>query len=249
MSRRIFEFINTYGAVNGIQLYLNRKYKKPSVVKFPFLKYPVYFRGQSTRSDLTMFNQIFFAKEYNISVPLDPKIIIDLGANVGFASVYFANRFPGAKIFSLEPDKENYKLACKNVKEYKNIQIVQGAAWNTSEEIHVVDKGYGEASFMIELGPGANTVKAFTVESIMEIMKTDYIDILKIDIEGAEKEIFESGYEDWLPLTKIIIIETHDRYKKGSSKSVLSAISEYDFSLELSGENLIFYNNDLINPY
>jgi hypothetical protein len=44
-----------------------------------------------------MFEQIFYTKEYDINVPFEPKIIIDLGANVGFASVYFANRFPARK--------------------------------------------------------------------------------------------------------------------------------------------------------
>lgn len=249
MSLKIFQFINTYGTLNGIKLYMNRKYRKTSVVKFPFLKYPAHFRGQHHKSDLMMFGQIFYSKEYDINVPVDPKIIIDLGANVGFASVYFANRFPSAKIVALEPDNDNYKLACKNVERYDNIQLLHGAIWNREEEIHLVDKGKGEGAFSIAAGKGANVVKAFTIKGLMEMMSTDFIDVLKIDIEGAEKEIFEYGYEEWLPVTKIIIVETHDRYRKGTSKAVLSTISHYDFSLELSGENLVFYNNNLINPY
>jgi FkbM family methyltransferase len=103
--------------------------------------------------------------------------------------------------------------------------MVMGAIWNRSEEIHVVDKGYGEATFMIEPGTDINSIQAYTIRSVMKMMNTDFIDILKIDIEGSEKEIFESGYEEWLSLTKIIIVET------------------------LSAENLVFYNNNLINPY
>ena len=249
MSGKLFQFTNTFGFINGIKLYLNRKYKKTTVVKFPFLKYPVFLRGQHSKSDVHMFEQIFRTWDYDINVPVDPKIIIDLGANVGLASVYFANRFPNAKICALEPNDENYAVACKNVKEYANVKMVHGAIWNTAEKIHLIDKGYGEASFMVESGPGTNSVNAYTVKTVMEMMKTNFIDILKIDIEGTEKEIFETGYEEWLPLTKIIIVETHDRYKKGSSKSVLSAITKFDFSLELSGENLVFYNNNLVNPY
>ncbi len=249
MSTKIFEHIKTYGLSNGIQLYINRKLKKTSVVKFPFLTYPVEIRGQKTRSDLTMFDQIFYSKEYDVHVPINPTIIVDLGANVGFGSIYFANRFPNSSIFSLEPNVENYAVACNNVKHYRNIKMVYGAIWNTSEEIHVVDKGFGEASFIIEQGAGANNIQAYTIKKVMDTMKTEYIDILKIDIEGSEKEIFETGFEDWLPFSKIIIIETHDRFKKGSSKAVLNAISSYNFSLEISGENLVFYNNNLINTY
>lgn len=249
MSLKIFEFAKTYGFVNGVTLYLNRKYKKTSTVKFPFLKYPVYFRGQFNKSDLQMFGQIFLSKEYNITIPIEPKIIMDLGANVGFASVYFADRFPGAKIIALEPNKDNYELAGRNVKNYGNVQLVHGAIWNKPEEIHVVDKGYGEGAFMIEAGRGADAVQAYTIKQLMEIVKVDFIDVLKIDIEGSEKEIFEYGYEEWLPHTKIILVETHDRYRKGTSKAVFNTISKYEFSLELSGENLVFYNNNHINPY
>ena len=249
MSGKIFKFINTFGLGNGIRFYLNRKYHRLSAARFPFLKYPVYFRPQFSKSDLLMFEQIFYRKDYDVKVPVDPKIIVDLGANVGFASVYFANRFPGAKIFALEPNADNFAIASKNVKEYATVRMMHGAIWNKSEEIHIVDKGFGEAAFMIEPGTGTNAIAAYTVKNVMEIMGAESIDILKIDIEGTEKEIFESGYEEWLPFTKIVIVETHDRYKKGSSKAVFNAISRYDFSLELSGENLVFYNNNLINPY
>ena len=74
----------------------------------------------------------------------------------------------------------------------------------------------------------------------MKKMDWDHIDILKLDVEGAEKEIFSSNYEDWLPKTKVLIIELHDRMRKGCSKVVFSAISEYNFSLDISGENLVF---------
>jgi hypothetical protein len=80
----------------------------------------------------------------------------------------------------------------------------------------------------------------------MQLTGMNYIDILKIDIEGSEKEIFENGFEDLIPVTKLIIVETHDRYKPGTSKAVFSAIGKNDFSLELSGENLILYNNALV---
>ena len=120
----------------------------------PFLKHRVYFRGQPSKSDLCIFKQIFYRKDYDIRVPITPQKIIDLGANTGFASVYFANRFPVAQIIALEPDEENYTIALENVKNYPNIQLIQGAIWSKTEQIHLVDKGLGEAAFMIEPGTG-----------------------------------------------------------------------------------------------
>ena len=79
----------------------------------------------------------------------------------------------------------------------------------------------------------------------MSIYKLDYIDILKMDVEGSEKEIFESNYEHWLSKTKCLIIELHDRMRKGSSDSVFAAVSKYNFTKLESGENVVFINNEI----
>lgn len=249
LSLKVFDYIKDFGFVHGCKLYLAKNFSTDLVLKYPYFKYPVYFRNLATKSDIIMFRQIFVSKDYNITVPFNPEIILDLGANVGFASIYFSNRFPAAKIFALEPNADNYKMACKNTQNYVNVKMVQGAIWNSNEKVHGVDKGLGEAAFMIASGNGEGTINAYTIDDVLKDMNVQSADIIKIDIEGSEKEIFEKGFENWMPKTKIIIVETHDRYRRGTSKSVLSAISKYNFSLELSGENLVFYNNELINPY
>lgn len=250
-SLKVFDNINDYGIVNGLKLYFAHKYKKEVSITFPFLKHPVFFRYLLTRSDTLMFHQVFVRKDYAIPVPFEPTFILDLGVNVGFASLYFANRFPGANIIGLEPNKENYYMACKNTRDYKNVQIIHGAIWSSTEKVFILDKGFGEASFMVsdksELGD--ETIPAFSIPDLLSQYNMAAADIIKIDIEGSEKEIFEHGFEAWIPKTKIIIVETHDRYKKGSGKAVLETMSKYDFSLEISGENLVFYNNILANPY
>lgn len=73
------------------------------------------------------------------------------------------------------------------------------------------------------------------------------IDILKLDIEGSEKEVFESNYAYWLPRTRAIFLEMHDQMRKGASKAVFKAISEFNFSFSMNHENLIFINQDLVH--
>jgi FkbM family methyltransferase len=247
MASRLPSLVKKFGYLNGIKLYYHIKFKSKAPISIPGLKHPIHFRG--VMADVYMFEQIFVDDQYKIEVPFGPKVIIDLGANVGFASIYFANRFPDAKILAVEPDAGNYEAAKRNTAAYSNITLIQGAVWHTTESINVIDSGHGEAAYMIEKGEGKNMVKAYTLKDIMEMMKVSSIDILKIDIEGAEKEIFETGAEAWVPVSKLIIVETHDRYKKGTSKAVFNTISRYDFSLEVSGENLAFYNNDLVKAF
>jgi len=247
MASRLPQFRKTLGFVTGYRLYMHFKSKSQRPIRLPFLQHPVYFRNIG--SDAKMFEQIFVNKEYDVKIPVAPQVIIDLGANVGFASVFFANRFPNAKIFAIEPDESNYATAQKNLAPYKNVQLVKGAVWHKSQTINLVDKGYGVAAYMVEEGTGKNEVKAYTIKEIMEIMNTATIDILKMDVEGTEKELFESGSGEWLPVTKVLITETHDRYKPGTSRAVFNAVGKYDFSLELSGENLVLYNNNLVKVY
>jgi len=69
---------------------------------------------------------------------------------------------------------------------------------------------------------------------------------LKLDIEGAEKNVFEKKFEQWLPRVKILVIEFHDRMVEGCSSTVLKALSNYSFRSEIKGENTIFYNKEFI---
>lgn len=89
-------------------------------------------------------------------------------------------------------------------------------------------------------------IPAISIETIMKQENWDILDLLKIDIEGSEKEVFASNYEYWLPKTRVIYLEMHDQMKQGTSKSVFSTISKYNFSFSICDENLVFINQDLL---
>lgn len=247
MPSRFTPYKKVFPFWDALKIYKHIKKKKSGFVHFSFLKHPVYLRGIS--SDEIMFGQLFVSKDYAVDYPFVPKTILDLGANVGYASIFFSNKFPDAKIVALEPEKANYFIAKKNLDPYTNVQLLQGAVWYKETTINVVDKGFGEAAFMIEEGKplDSNAVTAYTIPQLIRMLDVEYIDLIKMDIEGTEKELFENNYDEWLPKTKMIIVETHDRYKKGCSTALFQAFSKYNFSLELSGENLVLYNNNLIN--
>jgi FkbM family methyltransferase len=79
-----------------------------------------------------------------------PEFIIDAGANIGLASVYFASRFPNARILAIEPERKNFEILVKNVERYPNVQPILGALWGERAEVEVVDRGLGNWGFMIE---------------------------------------------------------------------------------------------------
>ncbi len=211
---------------------------------------PIYLRPKS--SDLLAFHQIFTFKEYDMNLGFVPKFIIDAGANIGLSALFFSNKFPEAKIIAIEPEKSNFEMLQKNTIEYKNIILNKRALSNESNHnFNVVDKGFGKWGFVTEIQNPKNTnnvidtVRTITIDEILIENNIEYLDLLKIDIEGGEKQLFESNYENWLPKTKCIIIELHDGITPGSSKSFFKAISKYDFSYLNRGENLLFINNSI----
>ena len=74
----------------------------------------------------------------------------------------------------------------------------------------------------------------------------DTIDVLKVDIEGAEKEVF-SGEREWLAKVKVVILELHEEARPGCETAVSNAMNEFNFSLLIErGENIVYVNNNLV---
>lgn len=218
------------------------------LVNVPEISHPIYLRNGTT--DLHTFHQIFNLKEYEIKLDFQPTTIIDAGANIGLAAVYFINKYPNSKIICIEPESSNFRLLEININNYSNINCYQRAlSNNANQSFNIIDSGLGHWGFMtetIESSQNKNvkgSVKSITPDEIIKENNLNIIDIFKIDIEGAEKELFESNFENWIPKTRCIIIELHERYKKDSSKSFLEVISKYNFSYFKSGENEVYINN------
>jgi FkbM family methyltransferase len=206
----------------------------------------IYLRNGT--SDFPAFRQVFMDHEYLINVDRQSiKTIIDGGCNIGLASLYFAAQFPNAKIAGIEPDAKNYSQAVLNTQAWNKINIVQAGIWNKNCFLETQsDSSLGEWGITVKESPikSNHSIKAMTVDAIMEQNNFQIIDILKLDIEGSEFEVFQSGYQLWLPKTRIIIIELHDFMKKNCSSVFFKALSDsgITYSLSQRGENLIVFN-------
>jgi len=202
---------------------------------------------RSNAYDFATFEEVILRETYNVQMDFTPRYIIDGGGNIGLTAAYFATRFPESSIITLEPDRENFSLLQKNNSLDKNITAVNSGIWWRSADLVVKDTGKGNNGFVVEEVEKTTTgsVPALSVEDIMLQQGWKHIDLLKLDVEGSEKEIFSSGYQNWLPKTRVLIVEVHDRMKKGCSRSLLNAVNSFNFSLEIAGENLVFRNEEL----
>lgn len=174
---------------------------------------PIHIRTYS--GDFDIFYEIFWRKTYYIPEELfssDHKVIMDLGANVGLTSVFFALHYPEAKIYALEAEEENYKVLEKNVSFSNNI-VSEHAAIDTKDGVVFLSSPDLSYNFKI-LDKGeknGSPVKAYSMFTYMNTLGIDHIDLLKIDIEGLEQFLLKDNNE-WLKKVDNIIIELHHPY-------------------------------------
>ena len=138
------------------------------------------------------------------------RVILDCGANIGITSLYFASRYPNARIFSIEPDKENFALLERNTAAEPRITPIHGAiVGRARKSVHLTTSNPAWGNFITEQGEGLE-VPALAVEQILELNGLSRIDLLKVDIEGAERELFTNC--EFLQRVGFVIIELHDGY-------------------------------------
>jgi FkbM family methyltransferase len=198
-------------------------------------------------SDLDIFDQIFVDKQYKWPEieKLNPKVILDGGANIGLSAIFFSNLFPAAKIICIEPDENNWKQLEANTKNYKNISLVKAAIWYKNEILNLANPEGFSAGFSYQSENNDKGVQGCTIQEIMAQFNLNHIDILKLDIEGAEKEIFENGNLEWLDKTDVLTIELHDMYREGTAKAFIKPVHDKIEKMYIQGENVICYFNNL----
>jgi FkbM family methyltransferase len=179
------------------------------------------FRGRvilrSPSSDILTFNEVMIAEIYRGIIRRVPRceFVMDLGANIGLATLYFAAAFPQCKVLCVEPDAENQKVLMSNVRiltEENRCKTIHGAAWSTNGTLQVDcpcdSSGFNAVRVSQVPGGTSRQVDAYSVNELMKLAGFPRIDVLKVDIEGAETELFRCNAA-WLDYVNAITIEFH----------------------------------------
>lgn len=176
-------------------------------------------------TDVAAFEHVFIDQEYKLSVlPQQPNVIVDAGANVGMSAIYFALRYPAAKIIAIEPEPSNFEILSKNAKLYPQIVPVHAGLWNHDDGVEIQDQGASHWSKQIV--NGSHTIPSMTLPTLLKRFSLDRVDLLKIDIEGAECELFQDA-QSWISRVGAICIELHDRFRPGCSEAFESATESF----------------------
>ena len=157
-------------------------------------------------------------------------------------------RYPAARILAVEPEYGNFKLMEDNTRALgARIQPLNAAVWKEDGSINLHtenDAGLPLGAWGVQVSErttaASKPTACFRMETLLDRFGFDTVDNLKIDIEGAELEMFSSAAQRWLPRVKLIIIETHDRFRPGSDAAVCNAVAPMFERLPSRGENQFF---------
>jgi len=191
-------------------------------------------------SDPSVYDQVFVARQYEVDLG-DPRVIVDAGAHIGFSAVYFASRYPKARIIAMEPEPSNFALLLKNIKGFTNITAIHAGLWSKKANLQIDDSDVATWSFRVSETGSSHGITAFGVRDIMAEFNINKVDVLKIDIEGAELEVLKTS-GDWLGDVRTLIIELHDRFQPGCTESLYDALKPFDYDANVVGENTVISN-------
>jgi FkbM family methyltransferase len=161
-------------------------------------------------------NEIFTHHQYYFETENPQPVIIDAGAHIGLATLYFKKNYPGAVITAIEPQLANFKLLEKNIwdNDLSNVETHQVALsdkMGTAKFFQDVsdDKWYSTASFTPRAWNGQQSSQEVTVPTQpLSDFITGPIDLLKMDIEGAEVHVLHAAVNK-LHLVKYMMVEYH----------------------------------------
>jgi FkbM family methyltransferase len=167
----------------------------------------VKLRYRLNRGDIQSIREIWLEGAYRLPFPVAGGALIDLGANIGFTSVWLTKRYGFTRVIAVEPDKSNAALVRKNFQLNEIPGMVVDAAVGpqdgTAKFQQSAQSNVGRLS-----DEGHDIVAVMSMRSIIDHFELCDIDLMKMDIEGGEQALL-TGPLEWLNQTKAIIAEFH----------------------------------------
>jgi FkbM family methyltransferase len=206
-------------------------------------------------SDVLALRQVFVDRQYDLERPRwlrrritdryhsiiadgGKPIIVDAGANIGAASLWFSSKFPDAHIVAIEPDPENVAVLRENLADRANTVVMEAAIGG--ERGHVAVQR-GTFSWGVRTERSASGVPVATIADAFAGSGGDTPFIVKVDIEGFEEDLF-AGNVEWIDQCYAIFVEPDDWMlpDRHSSRSFQQAMARYPFKMCIRGENLLY---------
>jgi FkbM family methyltransferase len=192
----------------------------------------VWLRPRTT--DVAVFRQVWKHGQNDLPLRSAPASIIDAGANIGLASLYFAVAYPGSRIVAVEPEQSNFALLKRNTRAFENVRAIRAALWSDNVTLVVTDPGAGKHAFQVrgvqDASGGRSSaeqrIEGVTVPEICRRENWTRVGLLKLDIEGAELEVLNAS-STWIEAIDVLAVELHDDLRPGCKEAFEHAVTGF----------------------
>jgi FkbM family methyltransferase len=181
--------------------------------------------------DLLALREVFASRDYELDLPRAPTTVVDLGANIGAASVYFATRWPDARILALEPDPDTFKRLARNTEAFPAITAERLAVAGSAGTLRIRPSAWGDSLTSTTLGGAGEgrAVEAVTLDGLVERCGGQ-IDLLKFDVEGMELEVLSAARR--LGDVGVLVGELHEEMMDARAEEVARLLSGHSVEIE-----------------
>jgi FkbM family methyltransferase len=224
--KHLVEHVLRLGPVTGLRILLLKRRGPGHLARIsaPDLAAPLTVRTGT--SDLAIFDEVVMDHGYRFPLPEAPRTLIDAGANIGMSTLWFKARWPHVEVIAVEPDPDNFALLQRNLNNVPGVRLVQAALAPADGSIGFEREGLRHSSFHARpLKAGEQGIRAVSVATLMNEAGWEHCDLLKLDIEGGELELFDHTELDWMDRVRTIAVELHDRMRPGCGHAFFRAAS------------------------
>src|SRR5205807_1690901 len=108
---------------------------------------PLYLRVGT--ADLQVYQQVILDEQYDVTLPAEPKTIIDAGANIGLSAVWLAEHYPTATVLAVEPEPGNFEVLLRNTANHPNVRCLCAAVSDSGEDLEIANPGGAVWAFRV----------------------------------------------------------------------------------------------------
>jgi FkbM family methyltransferase len=214
-----------YGTYKQLQrLAKSAKGGAPEHVAFRELEHPFPVRPGTADASVLVANVV--RAEYGQVHPRrQPRWLIDAGGYIGDTTAFFLSRYPTLRALVLEPSAEHVACMRRNLNPYRDrVTILQKGLWSVDATLRFSGQGVNGVVGSSE----GDVVDCVSIPTLIAQFGIDRIDILKLDIEGAEREVVGPTASNWLDQTSELVMEIHG---PDIERSVAEALARAGFAM------------------
>ena len=180
--------------------------------------------------------EFIVAKEHLNNV----SFVVDAGGYIGTAAIAFHKMFPNAKIVTVEASETNFAILKKNVAQFPQITAINKALTGEDTTLKLFDQGTGNWGFSPVAAAGSKVlqeIQGISIPTLLKEYSQTKIDVMKLDIEGGEKDVLDKSSK-WIQHVDMIIAELHDDRLPGCESS-FNAATQSMKKIKIEGEKVV----------